>query len=60
MQYETRQFYEVTEGIKDCCPSAISQRKLLNGSQKRGFLLPEIAKAREDFESKVGSKIKWT
>ena len=40
--------------------SAISQRKLLNGSQKRGFLLPEITKAREDFESKVGSKIKWT
>ena len=60
VQYETRQFYEVTEGIKDCCPSAISQRKLLNGSQKRGFLLPEITKAREDFESKVGSKIKWT
>jgi hypothetical protein len=60
MQYETHQFSEVIEGLKDCCPSAISKRQTVDSKQKRGFLLPNITKAREEFESKIRSKINWS
>jgi len=59
LQYQTHQVHEVVEGLKDVCPSAISNRKQFDGNQKRGFLLPNITKAREEFESKIGSKITW-
>ena len=56
-QYQTTQFSEIKIGIDKCCPSARKVRKSKNENQERGYQLPSLTNARNDFEDMIGHKI---
>ena len=45
----------MNKAIGKLCPSAISKRK----DNKRGFQLPPIEVAREEFTKAIGVKVDW-
>lgn len=64
-RYRTAQESQVSEALRKLCPSATPKRKmhqphgLGSKQQKRGFQLPDIQKARSDFEAYVRCRIDW-
>ena len=58
-KYGTVQTKYVRELITKMCPSAVHKRKETSGTQNRGFDLPCIETARDEFASYVGCHIRW-
>jgi hypothetical protein len=58
-KYGTVQTKYVRELITKMCPSAVHERKTIYGKQSRGFDLPCIETARDEFASYVGCHIRW-
>lgn len=47
------------DSIEKLCPSMKYCRKRLSGNQVRGYLLPKLDVARNEFEKAMGSEIEW-
>jgi hypothetical protein len=45
--------------MKKLCPSAVADRFKSMGEQQRGYRLPSLAVARQEFERAVGVQIGW-
>ena len=58
-RYETVQQKYISDSIKKLCPSAITTRKMIANTQSRGFVLPDLATARLEFEEYVGCTVQW-
>ncbi len=60
-RYATVQVDRVVESLKKICPSATKRRATDESGErrKRGFGLPHISEARQDFERHLGCKIDW-
>ena len=60
-RYATVQVDRVVESLKKICPSAAKRRATDESGErrKRGFGLPHISEARQDFERHLGCKIDW-
>ncbi len=50
---------EISETIKKACPSANYGRPMIDSQQKRGFKLPSIEVARQEFEQYIELEIDW-
>ena len=50
---------EISETIKKACPSANYGRTMVVNRQKRGFTLPSIEVARQEFEQYIELEIGW-
>jgi hypothetical protein len=50
---------EISETIKKVCPSAKGHRTMTDNQQKRGFKLPGIDVARQEFEQYIELEIDW-
>ncbi len=59
--WKDRQLSEVAlrTRIQRLCPSAVSARKKISGAQLRGYDLPALAKARQEFEAFIGGEVEW-
>ena len=49
----------INKQITTMCQSARQTRRQMNGEQARGFQLPSLEVAREDFEVYLGCKVSW-
>ena len=58
-QYESIQSAEINKGLAIWCPDARQDRKQINKEQQRGYQLPHIDLAKENFEKAIGGKIDW-
>ena len=58
-QYVSIQSTEINKGLAIWCPDACQDRKQINNEQQRGYQLPHIDLARENFESAIGGKVDW-
>jgi hypothetical protein len=58
-QFQPRQERQIAERLASLCPSAKANRTTLVGRQRRGFCLPPLEQAREQFEAYVGGKPEW-
>lgn len=58
-RYGAVQSNYITEAVHRLCPSAAPQRKSVSKNQRRGFNLPSIQVAREDFTRQCSLKITW-
>jgi hypothetical protein len=65
-RHQTVQSGDVLSTIQKLCPSAFNSRQLWHQSsqankvQKRGLQLPDLNRARSEFESVIGGAIQWT
>ncbi len=50
---------EIADAIAWLCPSAKQCRKSMNYGQARGYTLPDLAVARQEFESAYKCKVDW-
>lgn len=57
--YNTLQERDLHAAIKKLCPSAKSDRSTVSGRQKRGYNLPPLATARQEFASAMGGTVPW-
>lgn len=58
-QYESIQSAEINKGLAIWCPDARQDRKQINKEQQRGYQLPHIDLAKENFEKAIGGKVDW-
>lgn len=58
-KYEPLTDKRIRDAIRLCCPSAISVRRLVGGSQLRGLELPALGVARSEFEQYLGAPAEW-
>lgn len=58
-RYGAVQSNYITEAVRRLCPSAAPNRKSVSKNQQRGFNLPSIQVAREDFTRYCGLKFTW-
>lgn len=57
--YRSLQDDQIAARLKKFCPSAAKRRHSYNGSKKRGYQLPPLAVARQEFATHLGSAIDW-
>lgn len=57
--YNTLQERDLHATIKKLCPSAKSDRSTVSGRQKRGYTLPPLATARQEFARALGGTVQW-
>lgn len=50
---------EVADAVARLCPSAIKDRTMVNRSQQRGYKLPTLAIARQEFEKFYNCTVDW-
>lgn len=50
---------EVADAIKMLCPSAKDYRKAINKIQKRGYVMPDLARARKEFDEAHNLTSNW-
>lgn len=50
---------QIAARLKKFCPSAAKSRHSYNGVKKRGYQLPSLAVARQEFATHLGSAIDW-
>ncbi len=50
---------EITDALKRLCPSALKDRQAVYGRQQRGYKLPSLATARQEFERAYNCRIDW-
>ena len=58
-QYESIQSAEINKGLALWCPDARQDRKQINKEQQRGYQLPHIDLAKQNFEKAIGGKVDW-
>ena len=59
-RYEPLQTQKIAKTLQRICPSAKGVRvKITSGKQERGYTLPAIEIARDEFESTIKTKINW-
>ena len=58
-QYDSIQSAEINKGLAFWCPDACQDRKQINNEQQRGYQLPHIDLAKENFEEAIGGKVDW-
>lgn len=58
-QFQPRQDRQIAQHLASLCPSAKANRTTLAGRQRRGFCLPPLEQAREEFEAYVWGKPEW-
>lgn len=58
-QYQPIQINDISLGMKEWCPIAENVRKTHNNFRTRGYQLPALIEAREEFERMIGGKIEW-
>jgi hypothetical protein len=49
----------VVQEMKKLCPSAKNDQKQKYGTRNRGFTLPSLQQARDEFEAYIGAPIEW-
>jgi hypothetical protein len=49
----------MVDAINKLCPSAKRDQRLEGVNRRRGFVLPPLEKAREDFEKYIGDRVEW-
>lgn len=57
--YKTPTSQSISKDIQAVCPSAQQKQKTLFSSKMRGYALPSLEACRTEFESWIGSEIKW-
>ena len=50
---------EISDALSRLCPSAKHDRKKTSFRQERGYLLPDLAVARQEFEAAINCKLDW-
>ena len=58
-KFAPTQSKEVSDAITRLCPSAVKARKVVNKSQQRGYKLPSLTTARQEFEHAYNCCIDW-
>ena len=58
-QYDSIQSTEINKGLAIWCSDARQDRKKINNEQQRGYQLPHIDLAKENFEEAIGGKVDW-
>ena len=58
-QYDSIQSTEINKGLAIWCSDARQDRKQINNEQQRGYQLPHIDLAKENFEEAIGGKVDW-
>ena len=58
-QYDSIQSTEIKKGLAVWCPDAHEKRKKAGNEHRRGYQLPHIDLARENFEEAIGGKVDW-
>ena len=58
-RYNTIQTQTIADKLGKLCPSARQSRCTVNGSQERGYDLPSIDVARQEFEGAMGGTVNW-
>ncbi len=49
----------VVQDMKKLCPSAEQKQKQIHNSRHRGLLLPDLHRARDEFEKYIGGEVQW-
>lgn len=58
-KFAPTQSKEISDAIARLCPSAIKDRKMVNRSQHRGYKLPTLSVARQEFEQAYNCTVDW-
>lgn len=58
-KYQPLQSQQLAATLKKLCPSAVNDRQTVLGRQERGYQLPTISIARNEFEKLMGTSIDW-
>jgi len=58
-RYQTIQNQTVADKLGKLCPSATKSRSTSNGNQERGYDLPHIDLARNEFDKAMGGSMDW-
>jgi len=58
-QFAAPQQRDIHDGIKRLCPSAKPCRQKVGCAQARGYMLPSIATARQEFDLAMGGAVTW-
>lgn len=58
-KYQPLQTQQLAATLKKLCPSAINDRQTVLGRQERGYQLPNISIARNEFEKLMGTSVDW-
>lgn len=58
-KFAPTQSKEISDAIARLCPSAIKDRKMVNRSQQRGYKLPTLIIARQEFERAYNCSVDW-
>ncbi len=58
-KFAPTQSKEVSDAITRLCLSAVKARKVVNKSQQRGYKLPSLTTARQEFERAYNCRIDW-
>lgn len=58
-KYQPLQTQQLAAMVKTLCPSAVNDRQTVLGKQERGYQLPTISIARNEFENLMGTSVDW-
>ena len=58
-RFATTQSREIAKAIERLCPSARKDRKTINKEQQRGYVLPDLATARLEFDKAYNFSTDW-
>ena len=51
---------DVQQAFTKLCPSAMQRQRLVDGSRKRGLVLPPLEQSRTEFETYLGGRVDWS
>jgi hypothetical protein len=51
---------DVQQAFTKLCPSAMQRQRLVDGSRKRGLVLPSLEQSRTEFETYLGGRVDWS
>jgi hypothetical protein len=57
--YKKPSAIDMARALKEMCPSAQQIQGTIDKKRKRGFILPNLAQARADFDAYIGGKVQW-
>jgi hypothetical protein len=50
---------DIAEALRQICPSANGDRKMIGNKRSSGYVLPDLSVARSEFEAYLGGPIPW-
>lgn len=59
-KYQPLQSQQLAATLKKLCPSALNARQTILGRQERGYQLPTITIARNEFQKLMGTSVDWS